>query len=476
MKMILLINTAFPTEFETYYHLSPQLGLLAISSALKKASYEVLLIDPQFDENYKNKLKTVIAKGVLFVGMSVYMGPNLHNALMLSKYIKELDAEIPIVWGGPLATSSPQFCLENADVDYIVMGMGERTIVELSNKLSQGKDVTSVAHLSYRKRDIFMIGKTYFFDGDLDEFEFPDLQAWDYGIEKLGKIPILSSRGCPRNCAFCYNNTFSGRFKWYQRSSDNVLQEMLGWRDIFGINKFYFVDDNFLVNTKRAIEIFNNAFNNELEISQVLGHIDDFKPDIFELLRHNKVSHVGFSIESASTKIQKMLNKEINLDSIISLVEFVSQIGIEKITTNFMFGLPSETNQDISDSVALAVKIRAINPKVRMVPMIYTPQPADDILPQFPDWKNRIEFTADNLSKVDFSPNRSKYLAPELRPWMQQEDIEFIVDLTQAWFYHFDYHVRNSQHIDMPSIYSRNIRVAHLFKDIPFPGEILSAT
>jgi len=469
MKKILLINTSFPTDFETFYHLSPPLGLLTISAALKKASYEVVLIDPQFEKNYKKKIKAIINGGILFTGMSVFMGPNLYNAIEISKYIKAFCPDSPIVWGGPLATSSPDFCLNLTPVDYIVMGMGEYTVIELADCMSQGKYPKSIPHLSYRDGVENCIGKTYFFDGDLDQFEYPDLSLWDYGIKKLGRIPILSSRGCPRNCAFCYNNTFTGRKKWYSRTSKNVLDEMISWKDLFGLNSFYFIDDNFLVNKKRAVEILKKTLENNLKVSQVLGHIQDFTPPILELLKTKMISHVGFSIESASMKIQKILNKPINLDKVIEFVEFATNLKIEKITSNFMFGLPSETDQDIADNIAMALKIRNINPEVRTVPMIYTPQPKDDILPQFPEWKNAIQFSVDNLSKVDFSPNRSKYISLELRPWLQKTDIEFLVNLTQAWFYHFDYYVRDLQHIDINEIYGKDKRIKNLFRNVPYP-------
>ncbi len=70
MKRVPLINTAFPTEFETFYHLRPPLGLLTISASLAKAGYDVILVDPQFEENYKDTKKTLIDKGVLSVGTS----------------------------------------------------------------------------------------------------------------------------------------------------------------------------------------------------------------------------------------------------------------------------------------------------------------------------------------------------------------------------------------------------------------------
>lgn len=472
MKVVILVNTSFPTEIEAFYQLSPPLGLLTISASLRKAGFEVVLIDPQFEKNYKEKIKAIVNNGILFVGMSVFMGPNLHNAIKISKYIKSFSPKALIVWGGPLATSSPDFCLNLTPVDYVVMGMGENTVVEFADCISQGKHPDNIPYLSYRNGSENVIGRTYFFDGDLDQFEYPDLSIWDYGVKELGRIPILSSRGCPRNCAFCYNNTFIGRKKWYPRSAKNVLDEMISWREFFGLNSFYFIDDNFLVNTKRAETILHYMIENDMEISQVLGHIQDFTLPILKLLKTKKISHVGFAIESASIKIQKILHKPINLDKVIDFFKFLTELKIEKITSNFMFGLPSETDQDIAENIAMAVKIRDINAKIRTIPMIYTPQPQDDILPQFPEWMNQIQFNVDNLSKVDFSPNRSKYIAPGLRPWLREDDIEFLVNLTQTWFYHFDYEVRNLQKIDINEIYAKDKRIVRLFQNVPLPRQI----
>ncbi|MHA2033302.1 MAG: radical SAM protein, partial [Candidatus Kariarchaeaceae archaeon] len=249
---------------------------------------------------------------------------------------------------------------------------------------------------------------------------------------------------------------------------ENVINEMQRWSDFFGLSNFYFIDDNFLVNTKRACNILKQSIERNFRIGQLIGHLEEFKPEVFEFL-FDFIDHVGFAIESASPRIQKLINKILDLDKAIYLLEHLSNNNIPVITTNFMFGFPSETDDDIKANIEMASKIMNINKKIRIIPYIYTPQPKDDILPMFDGTKN-MEFTFETLSHFDLAPNRSNFLSQEIRPWMSKEDIQFYLDLNLVWFYHFDHVVRNSQDIDVEEIYERNEKVAKLFKSVPHPS------
>lgn len=467
-EKILLINVSYPTQNVNMYHeINPPLGMLAIASPLTRSGFDVILIDPQIEDDYMEKIERTVNDGVLFAGMTVFMGANIRNALEISKYIKRLSSVTPIVWGGPMATSSPELCFRNSPVDYIVMGMGEDTVVKLSETLEKKKDISSLQNISFNNNGKIVIRDIYCFSGDLDNLDYPQLGIWGKGIRKMGRIPILSSRGCPRNCAFCYNNTFTGRKKWYGRSGQNVIAEMDYWARYFKMDRFSFIDDNFLVNSKRACYILEKSIERKYQISNFIGHLYDFKPEVLELI-YGHIDKVGFSIESASPKIQKLLNKIVNLENAMDLITRLSENGIKMITTNFMFGLPTETDEDIAANINMAVKIRNISDKVRIIPYVYTPQPKDDIIPQF-DFCKKINYSFENLSTTDMSPNRSGFLSHEIRPWMSKEDIEFYLDLVKVWFYHFDYIVRGSQVIDIEGIHRKSKRLAGLFKAVPLP-------
>jgi len=467
MKVI-LINTSFlEKEMDGFTKLNPPLGLLYIAAPLIREGFQVELIDPQIETDYMKKIENAMAVPPLFVGMTTFMGTNILNALKISQYIKKISPHTPIVWGGPMATSSPELCLQSCPVDHIAMGMGEKTVVSIANALGKNANPADIPHVSSFNNGKITIKDVYYFTGDLDTLDYPKFQLWNHGIREMGYIFILSSRGCPRNCAFCFHNSFSGRKKWYSRSTQNVLDEMEFWADYYKMNKFHFIDDNFLINTKRACSILEKSIERNYEISQVAGNLYDFNPQVLKYI-YGYIDLVSFGIESASLKIQKLLNKVIELDRVLELIKELTKNEIKTIATNFMFGLPTETDEDISASIQLAIKIRNINSSSRMIPYIYTPQPKDDIIPKF-DFSKKINFSIENLSSIDLSGNRSDTLSHELRPWMSKQDTQFYLDLSRVWFYQFDPVVRQSQDINIDSIYKRNDRLYKLFKNVPLP-------
>jgi anaerobic magnesium-protoporphyrin IX monomethyl ester cyclase len=467
---IVLINTTFKVEgssFQTRITLNPPLGLLCIATSLIDAGFDVVLIDPQVENDYLNKINNEIHNSPLFVGMTTYIGENISNILSLTDYIKSLSPNLPVVWGGPLATSSPEMCFTGAPVDFIVMGMGEKTIVRLAQSLMSNENTASIPSISYKKNGKVKIGDIYSFNDNLDNWNFPSLKLWEKGIDKMRIIPILSSRGCPYNCSFCYNNSFIAKKKWYGRSAENVIKEMDSWSDYFNNNKFYFIDDNMLLNNKRACTILETAISKGYEIKQVNGNINDYKPEVCKII-FGHVEQVGFAIESASPRIQEILNKRIDINCAINFVEELTNGGIKQIATNFMFGLPSETDEDIKANIDLACKLRDINSKIRIIPYVYDPHPGDDIIPRF-NLNKSIEFSLKNFSTIERAPNRNNYLSHSIRPWMTSGDIAFYLDLVLVWFFHFDPVVRSSQDIDVNNLFEKNQRLAKLFSNVPMP-------
>jgi radical SAM superfamily enzyme YgiQ (UPF0313 family) len=396
------------------------------------------------------------------------MGSNIINAVRLSRLIKEISPKTPVVWGGPLATSSPEICFLQAPVDYIAMGMGEESAVLLADRLRETGRADGLENVSSHIDGTMIIKDKYFFSGELDDLPYVSLENSPARVYRDRKIPLLSSRGCPRSCAFCYNSTFAGSKKWYYRSAGSVLDEMGHWASHFGLNSFYFIDDNLLVNPGRAQAILEGATSRGYSIEAVRGHIGDYSDDLLEIIARS-VDKLSFSIESASPRIQGLINKSINMEKARRLFGYFTGKGVKTLTTNFMFGFPSETDDDISANIQAAVELRALSRNLRMVPYIYTPQPGDTLMRSFEAYLAKINFTLDNLSTSDFAPNRTKYISHELRPWMSGKDIEFYLNLVLVWFYHFDPVTRQSQFIDVPAIMRSDDRISRLFAGVREP-------
>lgn len=467
MNNVLLINTSFRENCRSQYsNFGPPMGLLSIASSLRTHGYPVELIDPQTDHDYLDQLHTALGKPLLFVGMSTYLGENIKHAVELARLIKTETPSLPIVLGGPLASSIPDVFFREMPVDYIVMGTGETTVISLANALELSKDPRTVPNISFVLDDMVSVGEMSLFEGSLDDIPLPDLESWAKGIAAIKSIPIITSRGCNRGCAFCYN-TFTGRRKYYLRSPESVINEMEHWSSRFNISTFQLFDDNFLLDPKRALTILDEMARRKWKIERLFGHLNEFDHVTPAQLAATVIWMV-MCIESASPSIQKILNKRLNLSKALDLIEDIASHNMLFVTA-FMFGLPTEDDEDIRLSIELAARIRKIKETNISMCYIYAPQPKDSIVRNLaPD--QHVDFSLDALSNVEVVPvPPDNKVDLRLRPWMKLEDQMFYLDFVQVWQYHFANHVDPT--FDLSCIYSRNERVRNLFSNIPPPKQ-----
>lgn len=468
MNKILLINTSYRTNPNSKYsNFGPPMGLLAIASSLIAQGYEVELIDPQIEPDYMVRLRMLLAMKPLFVGMSTYLGENIKHAMELSRLIKSLQPAVPLVLGGPLASSIPEIFLKQMPVDYIVMGSGEETVVKLADALRMSIDPRALRYISFIYENNVTVGEMPLFEGNLDDLPLPDLALWDKGISTFGSIPIITSRGCKRGCSFCYN-TFNGRGSYFLRSSDNVINEMERWSNRFNIKRFHFFDDNFLLNSQRALIIIDEIARRKWKVGRMFAHLNEFEHIHPEQLS-GTVELILVSIESASPRIQTILNKRLDLQKALKLIERIVTQKIRFVTA-FMFGIPNETDEDIRASIEYAEKIRMIGKNNLSMCYIYAPQPKDAIVRSLaPD--KRIDFSLDAVSEVEVVPvPPDNKIDLRLRPWMNSDDQKFYLDFVQVWQYHFANF--NSPGFDLLSIYSENERIRNLFRNISPPRAV----
>lgn len=467
MNNVLLFNTSYRKNPNSQYSsFGPPMGLLAIASSLKTAGYAVELIDPQIHADYLDRLHTALRKPQLFVGMSTYLGENIKHAVEMSRLIKSERPKVPLVLGGPLASSIPEVFFRQMPVDYIVMGSGEETVVRLAEALAMSRDPSPMPNISYMRDGKLTVGELFVFEGCLDDLPVIDLEEWVDGIATLGSIPLITSRGCRRGCAFCYN-TFTGKKKFYLRSPESVINEMERWYSRFNISTFQLFDDNFLLDPHRALTILDEMAKRKWKVERLFGHLNEFDHVTPEQLA-GSVTWIVMCIESASLRIQKLLNKRIDLGKALDLIERIAAQKIAFVTA-FMFGLPTETDEDIRLSIELADRIRSIKETNISMCYIYAPQPKDAIVRGLgPD--QHIDFSLDALSEVEVVPvPPDNKLDLRLRPWMSSEDQMFYLDLVQVWQYHFANY--RDPDFDLSGIYARNAKVRNLFSNISPPKQ-----
>lgn len=229
------------------------LGIEYLKSSLLKHNYEVEIIDGWLCElDVDDVFKKIITEKdkTLFVGISSYMS-NTKPTIELINMLKKVDSNIKIACGGFGPTFYPKEYLLNGS-DYVMLGEGEESIVELANCIKKGILPIDVKNVGYKYNNDIIINNMRNLQEDLDKIPFPSRDFIDVTLNKKSTVNMLSSRGCSGNCEFCSVIAFfrlaNGKV-WRTRSIKNIVDEI---EELYknGITYIKMVDDSFVDGTR----------------------------------------------------------------------------------------------------------------------------------------------------------------------------------------------------------------------------------
>lgn len=281
------------------------------------------------------------------------------QGLQLLEKIKHLE-KLTLV-GGAYPTFSPDEVIANDCVDIVCIGEGEKSIVELCDNLSKGKDISNIPNLWVKsEKGIIKNPKGEIIN--LDELPFLDFTIYEeqrFYRPNRGRLfktlPIEISRGCPYNCTFCcassYRNMYDNK---YLRVKDvsRVIDELKHQKEKYSLDFVYFTSESFLSMPKKRLREFMEMYK---EID--LPFFFQTRPESISYDRLKMLDSFDFNlsigIESGNERIrQEVLNRKISNDTIIKATSILNELDI-KYGTNNMIGLPGETRDDIFDTINL---------------------------------------------------------------------------------------------------------------------------
>jgi radical SAM superfamily enzyme YgiQ (UPF0313 family) len=369
----------FPGKFRAPDPQIP-LPLLHVASSLKQAKYEVRILDMRLVD-YRN----VKLGDPFFVGISSMSGQQIGYGLEFAKKVRNEAPSCPIVWGGVHPTLLPELTAESDSVDVVVRGECELSIVELANKLYAKRSIDEVAGITYKSKGKVksnpngpLINLNYI------PIELPyDLLALDkYPALKAGRFHIQTSRGCPSRCGFCYNTVFNER-KWRCKSAKRVLDEIE-----FIIGKFPNVkvidpiDDNFFVDQKRVEDICKGLIERQIKVNWRANcrfdYLSTYSQAFVSLLEKSGCFELDFGGETGSKRLQEIINKDVTFEQMTTAVENLGKWApsIEPFVS-WLSGLPTETEEDLGETLNLMDKMSKINSKTQHYGIfVYTPFPS----------------------------------------------------------------------------------------------------
>jgi radical SAM superfamily enzyme YgiQ (UPF0313 family) len=343
----------------------PPLGAMYVASVLRNEGHEVLIHDPGaawWDlEPFRQVLQSWRPDIVGISAITIEARSMEAMALLARSTLPD----VPIVVGGPHASAYPERCARHPGIDYVVMGEGETTSVELVRVLSDGGDPASIAGILFRGPDGEIVRtEERAAIQDLDALPFP---AWDLidvrryvtvrTMSKMGRRPYMlmfTSRGCPFKCIYCHE--VQGK-KFRARSPQNVFAEMDALRRTHGINDFEIVDDIFNFDRERMLEIMARV--RDANPKPALHFPNGLRTDILDekqikALRAAGAQSLMIAVETVSPRLQKLAKKYLKLDRVAANIRIAVKEGLF-VGGLFMLGFPSETLEEARATVEFAV-------------------------------------------------------------------------------------------------------------------------
>jgi len=344
----------------------PPLGLSYVAASLEKADFEVEMLDNYMRNGPIEEVKQLVSRlNPEIVGITCGSA-TYHRCLETAKAVKETMPSCKVVVGGWHASYLPDTLLQQPEVDYVVMGEGERAMVELASHITSRKndaDLAGIAGVGYKRNGVITKNAPKFIS-NMDEIPFParhllPMHLYDRTIDFLSAKPVDTmsiTRGCPFSCTFCETKLLWGN-TCRSFSPGRVLNEVKFLADKFGTKGIYFINDNFTIRKKETEELCDLLKKSHLDIEWVCDTRTDLvNRELLEKMQGAGCKAIWFGLESGSPRILKRINRTIPLEQTENTFKLCKQLGI-LVACSFMIGFPDETQEDLEATRKFADKL-----------------------------------------------------------------------------------------------------------------------
>jgi radical SAM superfamily enzyme YgiQ (UPF0313 family) len=353
---------------------APPLALLALAPIAEQRGFEVDIVDSTIDPNYCQHVVAQLDRA-LCVGISIVTGPMIIEAIEVAKAVKAARPDVPVVLGGWHPSTLAEESLKASYIDVIVRGQGEITFGEILDRLQSRSSLKGINGCSYRTADGEIVHNPSRHTTNISELPPKAYHLVD--IEPYAKlcgrrwVYYTSSHGCPYDCSFCSNASLYGR-AWNALPAERVSH--------FRLQLVSVVDDNFLVDRQRGVEIAAGLVECGVKFDWCIQTTANFllrsSDDEVRLMRRAGLSRVFIGAESGSDDVLRSVNK-VRFQATKILHQVAEKCYRAGITTTFslIFGLPGETEEDRRQTLAMIRDIKGKYPTTEFHSNIYTPYP-----------------------------------------------------------------------------------------------------
>jgi len=369
MKRILLINppqentvqAGIEDDFVDIIGYYPPLGLMYIATVLKNNNLFAEILDCVPMNIGYDELKRKIAEFQPdIVGISTYT-MSMVDVLLTVNIVKNISTDIIVVLGGHHVQLYPELSVEYQNVDFILRGEAENTFLQLIETLEEKgsiDDFYKIEGIGFKNDGQIFIHSRVAMIKNVNLLPIPSRELLPKEIYQsiVGRnnmvATVMSSRGCPYKCTFCYTPS-----KIYRsRTVENMIEEVKYLKEL-GYNEIFFFDDLFALQPQKVINFSKALRSEKIQIDwSFRGRINTVTKEMIDEVAKSGIHRIQFGIEAGVDYTLKRIKKGITVDKITKVLLWCKKAGVTTIG-NFMIGLPDETEKDINQTLKFSRKI-----------------------------------------------------------------------------------------------------------------------
>jgi radical SAM superfamily enzyme YgiQ (UPF0313 family) len=343
--------------------LFPQ-GVAYITTILEQEGYEVDFWHQDIYHYDDDELRVYLDNNHYdIVGISLIAGYYQYQKLLgLSEAINKSKNRPIYIIGGYGPTPEPEFFLRKTEADIVVLGEGEETSVELFAALANRTSLKDIKGIAFRDGDKVTVNERRGVIEDIDSIPLPAYHKFPMDVYRLYRevnmtntdfmMPMMSGRGCPFKCTFCYRMDPGFR----ARSTEGIMEEVKMLNKDYGINFFAFYDDLLMCSGERTEEIAEAFLKADLNVKwNCNGRLNWATPKILDLMKRSGCVFINYGIESMDNQVLKNMKKGLNSEMVIRGVEATIDADISP-GLNIIFGNYGDNRETLEKSVEFLLK------------------------------------------------------------------------------------------------------------------------
>lgn len=410
-------------------------SILQVGAAIH-GKFDYVFVDGNREQNPLEKIDTYLQTGEFrYFGCSVMPGPQLREAITITKFVRENYPNVIIIWGGYFASNQHKVVLDSGAVDFVIDGPGDyafpqllgivesflrahpvvlnsvaadtrnrvadyendlvalqQQFLSLRQTLFQQPELSQVENLIYKQDEkIHKAPKAVIPDYNLlPPLPYSYLNEF-YSLEKylvktfLGNRTLAyhSSFGCPFTCSFCgIVPIYEAR--WKAKSAENIFKDVLWMKENFGADAVEFHDNNFFVSEKRTVEFAKLMLNQGMQWwgEARIDTMHKYKDESLALLRESGCTMIFFGAETGNDSILEQIDKG-GTQTGAQILQFAERLKRFDIIPEYSFvlGFPAKTPEiamtQIQADIRFIKEVKAINPATEIIIYVYSPVPTE---------------------------------------------------------------------------------------------------